>query len=170
MIAHRHYAVRFLTCIKVGEPVAEQLGCASAKMQGQMRHQGFQGGCSNKQSFSTVNSRSHRRLVPFKNASAGRQAVCAATGASKVADPVKEQCAAFAPATVANLGPGFDWMGCAVEVGGHGKLVRIIVKMRCMHTACTHPWVLPTKWRGMLDRVAVIPSSQRRFQASQGRW
>lgn len=23
---------------------------------------------------------------------------------------------AFAPATIANLGPGFDWMGCAVEV------------------------------------------------------
>lgn len=31
-------------------------------------------------------------------------------------DPVKKECSAFAPATVANLGPGFDWMGCAVEV------------------------------------------------------
>lgn len=31
-------------------------------------------------------------------------------------DPVKNECAAFAPATVANLGPGFDWMGCAVQV------------------------------------------------------
>lgn len=31
-------------------------------------------------------------------------------------DPVEKEAAAFAPATVANLGPGFDWMGCAVEV------------------------------------------------------
>jgi homoserine kinase len=31
-------------------------------------------------------------------------------------DPVKQECTAFAPATVANLGPGFDWLGCAVEV------------------------------------------------------
>lgn len=30
-------------------------------------------------------------------------------------DPVEKEVAAFAPATVANLGPGFDWMGCAVE-------------------------------------------------------
>ena len=33
-------------------------------------------------------------------------------------DPVEKEAAAFAPATVANLGPGFDWMGCAVEVRG----------------------------------------------------
>ncbi|PNH06234.1 Homoserine kinase [Tetrabaena socialis] len=39
--------------------------------------------------------------------------------ASKVfIDPVKSECTAFAPATVANLGPGFDWMGCAVQVRG----------------------------------------------------
>jgi hypothetical protein len=31
-------------------------------------------------------------------------------------DPIQKQCTAFAPATVANLGPGFDWLGCAVEV------------------------------------------------------
>ena len=30
--------------------------------------------------------------------------------------PVSRSARAFAPATVANLGPGFDWMGCAVEV------------------------------------------------------
>ena len=30
--------------------------------------------------------------------------------------PVSRSVRAFAPATVANLGPGFDWMGCAVEV------------------------------------------------------
>lgn len=27
-----------------------------------------------------------------------------------------EEVSAFAPATIANLGPGFDWLGCAVEV------------------------------------------------------
>lgn len=32
-------------------------------------------------------------------------------------DPVQDTAKAFAPATVANLGPGFDWLGCAVEVG-----------------------------------------------------
>ena len=31
-------------------------------------------------------------------------------------DPIQKECTAFAPATVANLGPGFDWLGCAVEV------------------------------------------------------
>eukprot|EP00878_Enallax_costatus_P042226 GHUV01049399.1.p1 GENE.GHUV01049399.1~~GHUV01049399.1.p1 ORF type:complete len:112 (-),score=1.84 GHUV01049399.1:12-347(-) len=31
-------------------------------------------------------------------------------------DPVQNEATAFAPATVANLGPGFDWLGCAVEV------------------------------------------------------
>jgi hypothetical protein len=30
--------------------------------------------------------------------------------------PVRQQAKAFAPATVANLGVGFDWLGCAVEV------------------------------------------------------
>lgn len=31
-------------------------------------------------------------------------------------EPVLEEVSAFAPATVANLGPGYDWFGCAVEV------------------------------------------------------
>lgn len=31
-------------------------------------------------------------------------------------EPVLREAVAFAPATVANLGPGFDWLGCAVEV------------------------------------------------------
>lgn len=50
-------------------------------------------------------------------------------GGKVFADPVQKECTAFAPATVANLGPGFDWMGCAVEVG-----------MKSMHTlhACKH--------------------------------
>jgi len=33
-----------------------------------------------------------------------------------VRHPVTKEAKAFAPATIANLGPGFDWMGCAVEV------------------------------------------------------
>jgi hypothetical protein len=32
--------------------------------------------------------------------------------------PVRQQVTAFAPATIANLGPGFDWLGCAVDVSG----------------------------------------------------
>ena len=36
-------------------------------------------------------------------------------------DPVEKEATAFAPATVANLGPGFDWLGCAVE--GEGDTV-----------------------------------------------
>lgn len=36
-------------------------------------------------------------------------------------EPVAKEVSAFAPATVANLGPGFDWMGCAV--GGGGDIV-----------------------------------------------
>ena len=35
-----------------------------------------------------------------------------------VRHPVAREAKAFAPATIANLGPGFDWMGCAVEVIG----------------------------------------------------
>lgn len=43
---------------------------------------------------------------------------CAAVraDAAVVLSPVAEEVAASAPATVANLGPGFDWLGCAVEV------------------------------------------------------
>jgi homoserine kinase len=40
----------------------------------------------------------------------------AVAGGKVYIDPVKKECTAFAPATVANLGPGFDWLGCAVEV------------------------------------------------------
>lgn len=40
----------------------------------------------------------------------------AVAGGKLYIDPVLQQTSAFAPATIANLGPGFDWMGCAVEV------------------------------------------------------
>lgn len=42
-------------------------------------------------------------------------------GGKVYTDPVKQEITAFAPATVANLGPGFDWLGCAVE--GEGDIV-----------------------------------------------
>lgn len=42
----------------------------------------------------------------------------AVLGGKVYLDPVEQSVSAFAPATVANLGPGFDWMGCAVEVRG----------------------------------------------------
>lgn len=35
--------------------------------------------------------------------------------------PVAREVASFAPATIANFGPGFDWLGCAVE--GDGDVV-----------------------------------------------
>lgn len=40
-------------------------------------------------------------------------------------DPVEKEVSAFAPATVANLGPGYDWMGCAVD--GQGDIVTATV-------------------------------------------
>ena len=39
-------------------------------------------------------------------------------------DPVAKEVSAFAPATVANLGPGYDWMGCAVD--GEGDIVTAV--------------------------------------------
>lgn len=36
--------------------------------------------------------------------------------ADAILSAVAEEVAASAPATIANLGPGFDWLGCAVEV------------------------------------------------------
>jgi homoserine kinase len=42
-------------------------------------------------------------------------------------DPVEEEVAAFAPATVANLGPGFDWLGCAVDGDGDVVVARALL-------------------------------------------
>jgi hypothetical protein len=41
---------------------------------------------------------------------------CAPTAKSSLLQPAVSEASAWAPATVANLGPGFDWMGCAVDV------------------------------------------------------
>jgi hypothetical protein len=46
-----------------------------------------------------------------------RRTSCQSVATGKLyLEPVLQQTVAFAPATIANLGPGFDWMGCAVEV------------------------------------------------------
>lgn len=58
---------------------------------------------------------SRPRLAPAAASSSSRQPVIA--GGKVYLDPVQSEATAFAPATVANLGPGFDWLGCAVEVG-----------------------------------------------------
>jgi homoserine kinase len=59
---------------------------------------------------------SHRRLAS-RRCVVARAAVRHVVAGGKVyLDPVQDEATAFAPATVANLGPGFDWLGCAVEV------------------------------------------------------
>eukprot|EP00976_Prorocentrum_cordatum_P026847 545383-Prorocentrum_minimum.AAC.4 len=45
----------------------------------------------------------------------GRRYATAAIAPPRI-EPVLEEVSAFSPATVANLGAGFDFMGCAVEV------------------------------------------------------
>jgi hypothetical protein len=64
------------------------------------------------------------RAAGRRCASVSRPRVAARSGRLNVVaggkvylDPVQKEATAFAPATVANLGPGFDWLGCAVEVG-----------------------------------------------------
>jgi hypothetical protein len=47
---------------------------------------------------------------------AARRATPVVAGGKVLLDPVVQETNAYAPATVANLGPGFDWLGCAVEV------------------------------------------------------
>ena len=41
--------------------------------------------------------------------------------------PTLDAATAFAPATVANLGPGFDWLGCAVAGAGDTVTARPLV-------------------------------------------
>lgn len=78
------------------------------------------------------------RAIPSVGVRRSSLKVCA--GGKVYADPVKNECKAFAPATVANLGPGFDWMGCAVEVGPTWAWRTMQCKgqhaWRCKHT-CT---------------------------------
>lgn len=57
-----------------------------------------------------------RRAAPSRRSAVRVAAQNVVAGGKVYVDPVKKECKAFAPATVANLGPGFDWLGCAVEV------------------------------------------------------
>jgi hypothetical protein len=43
-------------------------------------------------------------------------AKCAPSLQATRLEPVTAEASAWAPATIANMGPGFDWMGCAVNV------------------------------------------------------
>ena len=60
--------------------------------------------------------RSHRCNNRCSRPASSRSSLLVRAGGKVFADPVHKEIAAFAPATVANLGPGFDWMGCAVGV------------------------------------------------------
>lgn len=60
------------------------------------------------------------------NRAATRTSVVTFSTAAK--DPIMDVASAWAPATVANLGPGFDWMGCAVEVR---RLQRFETTLQC---------------------------------------
>eukprot|EP00889_Picochlorum_renovo_P006752 jgi/Picre1/33782/NNA_001261.t1 len=53
----------------------------------------------------------------------GRRVVSvqSAEGLKSYLDPIESSVSAFGPATVANLGPGFDWLGCAID--GEGDIV-----------------------------------------------
>jgi len=84
-----------------------QFCCGRPKLGVQTRHQ---------PSYLTALSRSPRESV--------RAGVVA--GGKVYIDPTEKEAAAFAPATVANLGPGFDWLGCAVEGQGDTVVARVL--------------------------------------------
>jgi hypothetical protein len=79
-----------------------------------------------------------RRLAPRRCVIARAAVRHVVAGGKVYLDPVQDEATAFAPATIANLGPGFDWLGCAVEV-----------RFRCageqqqqqqqQHDLCQHP-------------------------------
>ena len=47
-------------------------------------------------------------------------------GGKNYLDPAISSVAAFGPATVANLGPGFDWLGCAIDGQGDTVTARVL--------------------------------------------
>ena len=61
---------------------------------------------------------SHRLLAQGCTFRYHRQLHCcmAISLEGKRVEPVRQSVTVSAPATVANLGPGFDWLGCAVQV------------------------------------------------------
>jgi hypothetical protein len=75
-------------------------------------------------------------------------------------DPVQDSAIAFAPATIANLGPGFDWLGCAVEVGSAGCTADTVVSFESILGACLSAVVA---W-------AAAHQPPQTFHALAGRW
>ena len=69
-----------------------------------------------------------------------RHAAIRGKGCTRAIEPIAENASAFAPATVANLGPGFDLLGCAIE--GRGD------------TVIASPWVIPAG-NGNTGRVLI---------------
>lgn len=81
------------------------------------------GKCILLQSSPTVKSERRRGTSRTTRRAPHVQASIASTGTTHLQkdgklQPVRQQVTAFAPATIANLGPGFDWLGCAVDVSG----------------------------------------------------
>ena len=74
--------------------------------------------------------RSRRPVLRVRASSHGSGVVA---GGKVYIDPVKQECKAFAPATVANLGPGFDWLGCAVEVSRQRSCVVVLSSCPALH-------------------------------------
>ena len=64
--------------------------------------------CSSLKACQFVRKPSPRALIQCRSAPVTR--------GDKVIDPVEKSSSAFAPATIANLGPGYDWLGCAIDV------------------------------------------------------
>ena len=60
--------------------------------------------------------RSQRRDDSKRKGADGRMVMTRIHAGKMYMDPVTESVSAFGPATVANLGPGFDWLGCAIDV------------------------------------------------------
>lgn len=59
----------------------------------------------------------------------GRRVVIARSaqgGLKSYLDPIESSVSAFGPATVANLGPGFDWLGCAIDGEGDVVTARVL--------------------------------------------
>ena len=67
---------------------------------------------------------SHRRAFPRPSAQPRPLESTPILHAGPPLRPTLASATAFAPATIANLGPGFDWLGCAVD--GAGDTVTVV--------------------------------------------
>lgn len=69
--------------------------------------------------------------------------------------PVAQHSTAFAPATVANLGPGFDWLGCAVDV----SLLSLLSIFPCI-SWCLNPSLSQSKIQRSLTEFSIDSFSE----------